>query len=186
MSYVSSIVPMVNDMLTQVASIPYQWNGDKAYPSVLFQKVAVYNKQPERELEDKNNNYAFDKPACFLEFRFENPIALVGGSTLYDLVLICHLVDRQEDAGDGTLDQNLEVLAYRDLLVNYMSNYQATFCNPLYKCGEEMDKDHSNVYIYKIMFKCGFTDISGSFTQNKTDVGGNAMTATLTETIIPN
>ena len=92
------------------------------------------------------------------------PAAVMGmGVTLYrDVKIICHIVDWQVDAGDGTLDQNMQVMIWRDLLKRSLERFFPRHCGAMTTLSEEQDYAHTGLYHYFITFKTSFSDLQGS------------------------
>lgn len=172
----SPLTSAFNSILTAAGNIPYTWSVPQSRSGNLFQTVAQWNDQIERE--KSGDGYLFAKPACFVELRPVKWEQLNFGVNAADLVFRFHLVDNQPDAGDGTMDQNLRVIGYRDLLLQYMGQLSPDFCGQLTSIGEQQDTSHTNVYHYIIDMTCAFFDTKGALI----DPDSGAYTETTTDT----
>ena len=157
----------IQSVLTAVKAIPYSWGTsvyggiDKARPANLFQCVLLWNDQVSREHSGKGYSYA--KPACFLEMVSETTTQLLDNVTDTDYKFRFHVVDMMLDAGDEeTLDQNLAVIGYRDVLKTYMVGFTPTNCSTLFSIGDDQDFQHDDVYHYMVEMMALFTDTKGS------------------------
>lgn len=160
----SPITAAITTTLTAIKAIPYSWaavtGAEKVNPTLLFQKVLMWNDQVKRAKEGKG--YLFQSPACFLEYVPENTTQLLENVTLTDVCWKLHIVDmRLNELDETNLDQNLEVLKYRDLVKQYMVGFQPDNCSTLYFKDERQDYEHSDVYHYIVDLKSCFTDDKG-------------------------
>lgn len=121
--------------------------------------IFIFNNQIER-IKDKG--YAFNGPTVFVEIQEKNRKALAAGFASSELVIILHLYDVQLDAGDGTLDQNLEVFDLKTSLHQYINLFKPTdFTTSLMVIDDwEQDFNHSDIYHYRIRYACSFIDNS--------------------------
>lgn len=124
--------------------------------------IAVYNEQTRKAfLPEENKTYSFADPACFVEIQNQNAVQLGNGGKLYpNLTVIFHLAHRQEDAGDGTLDQNLDVLDLKDDLWLWLQKFQPANAHPFGLGEDTEDVNHNNMYIYKQAYKTNYTVLS--------------------------
>lgn len=162
----------ITSTLDYMRTIPYTWDdsiyGDgkeKPEPTKLLQKVLVWNDQVSRMAEkiQKDGGYLFACPAAFLELVAEDTTQVLENVTETNYCFRFHLVDMQLNALDeDTLDQNLDVIDYRDTLKTYMVGFQPDYCSTLFAVGEEQDYKHTNIYHYIIEMKCLFRDTKGS------------------------
>jgi hypothetical protein len=79
-----------------------------------------------------------------------------------DVNWIVHIVMEQLDAADGTMEQNLTIFDLKDTVVALLSGQRPPGCSSLFSTREEQDFKHTNVYHFKVHFKCGFIDSIGS------------------------
>lgn len=156
----SIIKQAITDILGTLENIA----GDVDYPAgangKLFQFVAVYNNQFEDLLDGKT--YSFATPSVLVEVPPFQPVTLGMNVKQADLVWRIYIADRQEDAEDGTMDQNLEVMGLRDAVIVALTGYKPTNCTGLFQVNDEQAAKHNNIYVYKLEFKCGFIDTKGS------------------------
>ena len=156
----SQVVEFVNSIMTKVSQIPYTWSVEQPDQTRLFQWVAMWNNQI-RQWKDKMS-FPVAKPACFLQIDLGDAMNMGLGVTLYQNVDIkLHIVDWQMDAGDGTIDQNLEVYVWRDLLKTHMENFFPLHGGCVTQTSEEQDYEHTDVYHYVVNFVCSMTDLKG-------------------------
>ena len=169
MSIKSSLLSAINAVLAKVGAIPYNWNTNQLisypFPTQLFQHVAIYNDQLKKEESGEGETYA--KPACFIQVAQDNIENLVGGVTSSDIMFKLFIVDRQDDAGDGTMNQNLSIFAWRDLVKVALQNYVPSWTDGngdtcvlsgLFLVDEQTDDNHDNVYCYTMSLKSCLID----------------------------
>lgn len=157
------VTEAINSIITKVQSIPYTWPAgtDVSVPGKLFQWVAIWNNQV--RLWETGSSFPAQTPCCFIETDLGKAALMGLGITLYkEVKIIFHIVDWQVDAGDGTLDQNLEVFTWRDLLKTNMELFFPLHCGAMVTINEEQDYNHTGVYHYIITFKTSFSDLQGS------------------------
>jgi hypothetical protein len=127
------------------------------------QYVAIFNNQVREEQDGKT--FDFPKPAILIEI--ENPnqgLQTLGQDnvTVSEITWRISIVHEQLDAADGTLDQNLDVFDYRDLVKVAMTGIRPKNCSHWMYVEESQDYAHNNIYVYSIGFKCSFVDTKGS------------------------
>lgn len=161
----------ISFILDAIKGIEYDWSNApydvnvlgnaQARPDKLFQKVLVWNNQINRL--KSGDGYAFQCPACFLELIPESTNQFLDNVTLTDYVGRFHIVDMELDAADeDSLDQNLNVFIYRDIVKSAIVGIQPPNCSTMFNVSEEQDYEHDDVYHYIIDFKFCFTDTKGS------------------------
>jgi hypothetical protein len=154
------LMEAVNSILTEVSAIAYSWDIEQPRDTYLFQLVGIWNNQVDREKEGEG--YSFCKPSCFVEILQIEWEQLNMGAKRGDLKLKFHLVAQMLD-NEGNFDKNVEVLEFRDRLLNGLYNFSPDFCNTLQVTGEEQDTNHTHVYHYTIDAKCNIVDTKGAF-----------------------
>lgn len=159
----SQIIDVITSLITQVSNIPFTWlvGQDMPVAGQLFQWVAVWNNQLKQWKTGKG--FPVQRPCCFIELDLGKAQSMGLGVSLYaDVCIKLHIVDWEIDEGNGTLDQNLEVYGYRDLLKTAMSKFFPLHCGCLNMISEDQDYEHTGVYHYIIEFKTSFSDLQGS------------------------
>jgi len=135
------------------------------------QYVAIFNNQVKEEQDGKT--FDFPKPALLIEI--ENPnqgLQTLGQDnvTVSEITWRISIVHEQLDAADGTLDQNLDVFDYRDLVKVAMTGIRPKNCSKWMYVEESQDYAHNNIYVYSVGFKCSFVDTKGSPLDPDSDV----------------
>lgn len=157
----SRILEMVNSIIAQLAAIPWDWGKQKvAVKGKLCQNVAMWNKQTKYAEDGKG--FPFATPAAYVELLPQDYTQLGSGWSMADISVRIHLCDRQLDAADGTIDQNLEVYTYRDLIKANLVLFRPANCSNLFEIHEHQDYDHDSIFHYVLDFQCAFTDSKGS------------------------
>lgn len=146
----------LQDLLARLATMDVT-NRD-GYQVKLYARV--WNNQVLFEAE--GDNYAFPKPAAFVEVINNATYEEIGGGyASCDIVFRIHLVHEYYNQ-DGTFEQDLEIFDLRDQLIGLLNHYKPTGCGLLVRMAEAQQYDHANVYEYLIDFGCNFTDSTGS------------------------
>jgi hypothetical protein len=127
------------------------------------QYVAIFNNQVKEEQDGKT--FDFPKPALLVEI--ENPnqgLQTLGQDfvSVSEITWRISIVHEQLDAADGTMDQNLDVFDYRDLVKVAMTGIRPKNCSKWMYVEESQDYAHNNIYVYSVGFKCSFVDTKGS------------------------
>ena len=157
-----TLVDAVNSVLERLGNIPYDWGSvAKAHQDKLFQYVAIFNDQINRS-EDGEGSPLYDTPACFVDVEPAAYVRLLGELSTSDLTYRIRIMDKQFDASDGTLDQNLQIFGFRNLVKESLSNFVPANSSMLQHTSEMQDPDHTAVYIWQMEFKSAFIDTIGS------------------------
>lgn len=91
--------------------------------------------------------YSFPFPCVFIEFITDSIQQMGGGYQIYDpLIVRAHIGHSQLDAGDGTIDQNLDALDLMQSVYKSLQKFNPVGCNHWVRIAEEQDKNHTNVY----------------------------------------
>ena len=147
----SIIKTAIQDVLAQAATIS----------GALY--CAVYNNQVKEEQGGKT--FDFPKPAILIEIDTPNEgLQTLGirNVTVSELTWRFYIVHEQLDAANGTLDQNLDVFDYRDMVKVAFTQFQPKNCSYFMYREESQDYAHNNIYVYSIAFKCSYVDTKGS------------------------
>jgi hypothetical protein len=123
---------------------------------------AVWNNQIDLLLTGEG--YSFVTPAVFFEMLTTDRINFLTGITSSNVTYRLHILHQQLDAGDGTMEQNLDIFDIRDSVKVLFTSYNPNtdYCSPLIFSGEEQDYNHNNVYHYIIDFEGSIVDTKGS------------------------
>ena len=150
----SPIKKAIQDILRQLQQITDSYNMP------VFQQLAVFNDQFERM--KNGTGYAFHLPAAFVELSPAKYEPLGMGISTANLHFKIRIGHEQLDAGDGSIDQDLNVLDLRDLVKAALTMYKPTNCSYLESSGEDEDHHHGSVYELILHFTCSFIDTKGS------------------------
>lgn len=178
----SGIINTVNSLLARLADIDYTWGNTagKPYPTKLFQFVAMFNDQINREAE--GDGILFGKPAALVCLELNAQSNMIGNYSQTDYYFKIHLVDDQISSGNGQLDQNLGVITLRNYVKRNLINFTPTNCTRLMLVDETTDESHTHVYDYVLTFKGNVLDNTGTIDDSeRTDI-----VWTEPETIDPN
>lgn len=159
----SQLKEFIDSIKLQISNIEYVWPSgqDITMPGKLFQWVARWNDQIKQWKTGKG--FPTQKPCCFVEVDKGKAASMGLGVSLYkDVCVKVHLIDWQIDAGDGTLDENVEVEFYRDATITALSKFFPLHGGCLNMESEDQDYEHTGVYHYIIEFKTSFSDLQGS------------------------
>jgi hypothetical protein len=151
---------------------------ENSFDNNMPQFVQMWNNQLESlKAADTEANimYSFSLPALFIEFRNMETEQLGNGNQIYPgLVVRIHILHRLEDAGDGTMEQNLAVLDLRDAVQLALQNFKTAGSSEFIRLSQQMDYSHNNVYHYIMDYVCTYVD-----TLTNQPVGGITTNPTL-------
>jgi hypothetical protein len=158
----AGILSPLNDILARLTNL------QDGMDNPLFQYCRVFNDHFNRM--ERQEIEAFPFPCALVEIATPIDFMPIGGGLAQaDVIWRIHIGMQELDAGDGTMEQNLDVFSlYRDTVVAALSNFKPTACGLLFRVAEQPDFNHTNIYVYTVEFKCGFIDSKGS----KYDPGG--------------
>lgn len=108
------------------------------------------------------NTYIPPMPALLIEFDNLNPVELGAGVQIFnDLIIHIHIVHQQLDAGDGTMEQNLEVFQLADAVYAALNKFLIPGCIELVRqAPNKLDYAHDNLYHYIVDFGTNYVDAS--------------------------
>jgi hypothetical protein len=143
----------------------------------LFAFVDVWNNQ--LELAEQQQQYSFPLPASFIEIlNVQEPKQLGDGVQLYDqLIVRLHIVHEQLDAGDGTMERNLDVFDLTQKTFKRMQGFEPDKASAFFRVNEERDYYHTNVYHFMQDYKTTYLDDSA---QRSTDGFSISLTPKIT------
>lgn len=146
-----------------------------------IQHAQLWNNQV--EMNEDGKHYSFPMPAVFVEFVVEGIKTLGDGYQLYDpLIVRLHIVHQMLDAGDGTMEQNLDVLDFKQDVYTCMHKFEPDGAVSFVRAGEEQDTDHGNVYHYIQSYNTNYIDAERAEPVNGID-SSSPITLTVETTI---
>ncbi len=108
---------------------------------------------------EANILYSFSLPAFFIEFLNLETEQLGNGNQVYpNLIVRIHILHRLEDAGNGTMEQDLAVLELRDAVQTALQNFRPAGASEFTRQKQQMDYSHNNIYHYIIEYGCAYID----------------------------
>lgn len=151
----------IKTQLLNIESFDPSFDPD-SFESNLIQFVQMWNNQlASLKAADTEANilYSFSLPALFIEFMNLDTEQLGNGIQIYpDLIVRIHILHRLEDAGDGTMEQNLAVLSLRDAVQLALQNFKTNGASEFIRQKQEMDYSHNNIYHYIMDYSCTYVD----------------------------
>jgi hypothetical protein len=166
MNYFCNAMPTItffNAIKTQLLNISsFDQSFNNSFDASMPQFVQMWNNQLDSlKAKDTEANimYSFSLPALFIEFANLETQQLGNGNQIYpDLIVRIHILHRLEDAGDGTLEQNLAVLNLRDAVQLALQNFRPAGASEFIRQKQLMDYSHNNVYHYSVDYGCTYVD----------------------------
>jgi hypothetical protein len=157
----STFFNLIKTQLLNIASFDASFDFS-SFDNTMPQFVQMWNNQLESlKTSDTERNimYSFSLPALFIEFRNADTEQLGNGNQIYpNLVVRIHILHRLEDAGDGTMEQNLAVFDLRDAIQVALQNFRPAGASEFIRQKQEMDYNHNNVYHYIMDYGCTYID----------------------------
>ena len=134
---------LYKDIKAQISSL---LNADN---EPVFKTVHIWNNQLANERADVNKQFAYPKPAVFVEISTPTPIGtLLGGFQQYDDIRVrLHIIHEQYDAnGNGFMDEDFNIFDFSQLLYGKMNKFEPPGAVRMVRVAEEQDYDHDNLY----------------------------------------
>ena len=150
---------MNNQLYTQIKTQLLTLVDDNSIPLINF--VDRWNNQIENlRNKDESMEYPYNFPAVFIEFDSPNEIQSIGNNVqIYDpLNVILHIVWSELDTGDGNMENNFNVINFKQQVYLLMSLFRPTNTSNFVRFEEKQDYNHDNIYEYVQSYKCTFMD----------------------------
>jgi len=125
----------------------------------VLKMIGRWNNQVELlYAEDGSKNPIFLFPACFISFKASDIMQLGNGVQMCEnLIFDLHILDWQIDAGDGTMEQNLEIYDLKEQIYLVMNKFKVNSASDsagtCIRIAEEDDDKHHGVYHYVQRYK---------------------------------
>jgi hypothetical protein len=129
-------------------------------PSIQF--IQMYNRQ--FDLIDQGEGgsliYSFPFPCVFVEFVSPSPIKQLGGGyQIYDPLLVnIHIGHELYDAGDGSMEQNLDVFDLRTLVYKALQKFEPSGAVAFMRTEETQDTNHKAIYHFIQEYTTNYID----------------------------
>jgi hypothetical protein len=138
----------IQDILTQLNTVT----------GVQFTRV--WNDQ--LTLDEQQEGYSFPMPALFPEILNQQEAKQLGdGIQLFEnLIVRIHTIHWQLDAGDGTMEQNLDVFDFQNEVYKKMDGFTPAGAGTFVRGAEERDYQHKGVYHSIQDYKTNYLDTS--------------------------
>jgi hypothetical protein len=130
-----------------------------------FNFIRVWNNQHEKLKEDTEEgakSMMIWTPALLVEFTAPEEILQLGnGVQLYDpLDIRIHILQDELDAGNGEMEQNLNVFALKQRVYAALQEFEPNGACAFVRVNEEQDYDHTNLYHYIQTYRTNYVDDS--------------------------
>lgn len=147
--------------------------------------IRVWNDQ--LTLDEQKEGYTFDMPALFPEILNPEDIRQLGdGLQLYDPIIIrVHILHWQLDAGDGTMEQNLDVFDFMDLTHTKMNLFEPTGAVPFVRVADGRDYQHKGVYHAYIDYKTNYLDTSRQISTDGVTINAGTIEPVINASYVP-
>jgi len=152
----AAIKDALTDIITKLKAMP------DATGAPVLQYVSVFNNQ-KKQLE-RGEVEAIPLPCCLVEMVKPIHWVMIGSRLKQaDVTWKLHLEMEQLDAGDGTMEQNLDVFdQLRDEVITWLTGFRPSGCGSMVAIEDEPDYEHTNLYEFIVSFKCAAIDSKGS------------------------
>lgn len=149
------------------------------------QFVRVWNDQ--LTLDEQKEGYSFPMPALFPEIINPEEIKQLGdGVQLYEpLTIRIHILHWQLDAGDGTMEQNLDVFDFMASVHSKMNLFEPTNAVPFVRGADGRDYQHAGVYHATIDYKTNYLDTTNQISTNGTTINAGTVTPVINASYNP-
>jgi hypothetical protein len=163
----AGIKTVLTELMTKLATLTVTNGSNQSVP--LYTRI--WNNQ--FRLLAEGDTYNFPFPCAFVEILRDHD----GDSTLgqgiagYDVRFRIHLGMDFYDAGDGTMEQNLNIFDLKDQVIALLQFYEMSQCGGLQCINEGQDYNHTNLYHYTVDFVCHFIEGAGDQTTDDRTTG---------------
>lgn len=123
----------------------------------VFKNVYIYNNQIDLL---RLGAISMDLPVVFVEIKITNPVNLGQKQNAADLIVRIHIAMMELNANDASMDNNISIFTYRDLINRTLIGFQPNLCGPISILPESPDYKHGNLYHYINEYKCHWIDTS--------------------------
>lgn len=124
----------------------------------VFRTRGIWNDQVKRLLEAKN--YERFPPSVYLEMKMLNPTNLGQKENAFDIEFRFHIVMMELNANNTSMDNNINIFTFRDLVNAAMVAFMPPQCGPLNYIGENPSYNHTNLYEYILRYHSHYIDTS--------------------------
>jgi hypothetical protein len=130
-----------------------------------LKQVALWNGQlTDANIKSDTNGmpiYAFPFPCVFVKFNVPPEITQLGmGVQMHDpLDIDIHIGHYQLDAGDGTMDQNVDVLDFKQDIFKALNKFCPVGAGSFTRINEIQDEDHTAIYHYIQTYRTSYVDL---------------------------
>lgn len=145
----NNIATLLNNLIDKTKSI--QLNNLPA-----FNWVNVWNDSYNRIMEGKQYEHNF--PACYIEVKFGKVFNLGGKLNGIDIEIKFHILHWELDAIGGSMDQNLNVFTYRDLVHRTFQSYTPVQCSAMRYKEEMPHYGHRDLYHHQLVYGTHYID----------------------------
>lgn len=160
------------------------WNNQLA--AWLDEVKDMQFKDLETASNTKTSMYAVAYPAILIEFDNVHTDQLGAGVMAYnDLIIRVHIIHQQLDAGDGTLEQNLDVYALQDAVYQALQKFRPPGCVEFIRGNHQLDWNHGNLYHYIVEYGTNFMDTIMVEPIGGITIAGGVVAPVITETYSP-
>lgn len=192
-----SLVPLFSaikaQLLAKVANVsPFTQTVTEAnaiaYVQLWNNQLAAWrdDRNKAETVETGNNMYDVPMPAIMIEFDHADMQQLGGGVQLYDeLIVRVHIIHQQLDAGDGTMEQNLEVYALADAVHLALNKFKTNGAVELIRQRHNMDYNHDMLYHYVLEYGTNYIDQSTAEPIGGVNISGGTVTPEITMSFNP-
>lgn len=184
MSLVSLFTSVKNQLLANTTTIFTAFNP--SITSTVLPFIHVWNrplfegwKQASKKLAPgelkENDSYGVLYPAIMVEFLNSETEQLGNGEQIYsNLTVRIHIAHMQIDAGDGTMEQNLQVYAVADAVQQALQKF---YSGGLFiRKRQGLDPDYNDLYHYTIDYDTTYVDSLMAEPVNGKTISGGSIT----------
>lgn len=142
-------------------------------PGIKFQRM--WNDQLNQD--ENGSQYSFPAPAVFPELLSPNPAKQLGdGVQLFDpLIVRLHILHVQLDAGDGTMEQNLDAWTFAQEVYKKFQKFDPDGAVAFTRTSEERDYNHKAIYHLIQDYTTNYIDSTVQESTDGTIIPGNTL-----------
>lgn len=129
----------------------------------IFKYINIWDNQIDEMIAANNYSFKTDKSAIFIELRLGRCAPLLNKVSTYpEAVMVFHVFHNLLDGSKDTMEQNVEIYRYRDIVKSKITGWGPSNCSNFMCFDDAIDYKHGNITKYLIGFNFHLTDFSGS------------------------
>lgn len=129
----------------------------------VFKYINIWDNQIDEMIAANSYSFKTNESAIFIELRLGRCAQLLNKVSTYpEAVIVFHVFSQVFDGGNDTMERNVEIYRYRDVIKSKITGWSPSSCSNFMCFDDALDYKHGNITKYLIGFNFNFTDLTGS------------------------